>query len=106
MALHMRTAHGIRLSLSVQAPFLLRASSTFCELLLALGGHYPRSGGRNAQGVVSLLAPTSIYWALIRMVRSGKWDAQIVITGIVDLEPVSAQTAIYGGAHARSGQSS
>jgi hypothetical protein len=52
VAMHMRTAHRIRLSLSLQAPFSLYTSSTLCDFLLALGGHHPRSGRGHTQGPV------------------------------------------------------
>ena len=60
MAIHMLTAHRIRLSLSLQAPFPLLPSPSFCDLLLVVGGDYSGSGSRPAQGVVSLFAPTSV----------------------------------------------
>jgi hypothetical protein len=53
----MRTAHRIRLSLSLQAPFSLYTSSTLCDFLLALGGHHPRSGRGHTQEIVSLSPP-------------------------------------------------
>ncbi len=60
VAIHMLTAQRIRLSLSLQAPFSLLASSPLRDFLLALGRDHPRSWGGNPQGLVPLFAPTSV----------------------------------------------
>ncbi len=40
--------------------FSLRASAPLCDLLLASGGHHPRSGRGHAQRVVPLFASASV----------------------------------------------
>jgi hypothetical protein len=53
----------------------------FCWLLVAL---IRDPGAGTLKGLCPYLPPHLSYWALIRMLRSGKWDAQVVLTGIAD----------------------
>ena len=41
-------------------------------------------GAGTLKGLCPSLPPQLSYWALIRMLRSGKWDAQAVMTGMAD----------------------
>ena len=53
----------------------------FCWLLVAI---IRDPGAGTLKGLCPYLPPHLSYWALIRMLRSGKWDAQVVMTGIAD----------------------
>jgi hypothetical protein len=53
----------------------------FCWLLVGL---LRDPGAGTLQGVCPYLPPPLSYWALIRMLRSGTWDAQAVRTGMAD----------------------
>jgi hypothetical protein len=53
----------------------------FCWLLVAI---IRDPGAGTLKGLCPYLPPHLSYWALIRMLRSGKWDAQVVLTGIAD----------------------
>ena len=82
VAIHMRTTHRIRLSLSLQAPFSLCASPALCDLLLARGCHHLRSRRGHAQRGLALCASRSLVLGLLRMVCSGQWDAHAVLSGM------------------------
>jgi hypothetical protein len=51
----------------------------FCWLLVAI---IRDPGAGTLKGLCPYLPPHLSYWALIRMVRSGKWDAQAVLRGM------------------------
>jgi len=53
----------------------------FCWLLVAI---IRDPGAGTLKGLCPYLPPHLSYWALIRMLRSGKWDAQVVMTGIAE----------------------
>lgn len=53
----------------------------FCWLLVAI---IRDPGAGTLKGLGPYLPPHLSYWALIRMLRSGKWDAQAVMTGMAD----------------------
>jgi Transposase DDE domain len=53
----------------------------FCWLLV---GIIRDPGAGTLKGLCPYLPPHLSYWALIRMLRSGKWDAQAVMTGMAD----------------------
>ena len=53
----------------------------FCWLLVAM---IRDPGAGTLKGLCLYLPPHLSYWALIRMLRSGKWDAQAVMTGMAD----------------------
>jgi hypothetical protein len=51
----------------------------FCWLLVAI---IRDPGAGTLKGLCPYLPPHLSYWALIRMLRSGKWDAQAVLSGM------------------------
>ncbi len=51
----------------------------FCWLLVAL---IRDPGAGTLKGLCPYLSPHLSYWGLIRMLRSGKWDAQAVLSGM------------------------
>ena len=51
----------------------------FCWLLVAM---IRDPGAGTLKGLCLYLPPHLSYWALIRMLRSGKWDAQAVMTHV------------------------
>ena len=51
----------------------------FCWLLVAI---IRDPGAGTLKGLCPYLPPHLSYWALIRMLRSGKWDAQAVMNGM------------------------
>lgn len=53
----------------------------FCWLLVAI---IRDPGAGTLKGLCPYLPPHLSYWALIRLLRSGKWDAQVVMTGIAE----------------------
>lgn len=53
----------------------------FCWLLVAI---IRDPGAGTLKGLCPYLPPHLSYWALIRMLRSGKWDAQAVMNGMAD----------------------
>ena len=53
----------------------------FCWLLVAL---IRDPGAGTLKGLCPYLPPHLSYWVLIRMLRSGKWDAQAVMNGMAD----------------------
>lgn len=53
----------------------------FCWLLVAI---IRDPGAGTLKGLGPYLPPPLSYWALIRMLRSGKWDAQAVLSGMAD----------------------
>jgi len=53
----------------------------FCWLLVAT---IRDPGAGTLKGLCPYLPPHVSYWALIRMLRSGKWDAQAVMNGMAD----------------------
>jgi hypothetical protein len=53
----------------------------FCWLLVAI---IRDPGVGTLKGLCPYLPPHLSYWALIRMLRSGKWDAQAVMNGMAD----------------------
>ena len=53
----------------------------FCWLLVAI---IRDPGAGTLKGLCPYLPPHLSYWTLIRMLRSGKWDAQAVMTGMAD----------------------
>jgi DDE family transposase len=53
----------------------------FCWLLVAI---IRDPGAGTLKGLCPYLPPHLSYWVLIRMLRSGKWDAQAVMNGMAD----------------------
>ena len=53
----------------------------FCWLLVAI---IRDPGAGTLKGLCPYLPPHLSYWALIRMLRSGKWDAQAVMNGMAE----------------------
>jgi len=51
-------------------------------LLLVGGGVDPRSGQGHAEGARDVSASKLKYWTTLRMVRSGQWDAQGLMTAM------------------------
>ena len=51
----------------------------FCWFLVAI---IRDPGAGTLKGLCPYLPPHLSYWALIRMLRSGKWDAQAVLSGM------------------------
>jgi hypothetical protein len=53
----------------------------FCWLMVAI---IRDPGAGTLKGLCPYLPPHLSYWALIRMLRSGKWDAQAVMNGMAE----------------------
>ena len=68
----------------------------FCWLLVAI---IRDPGSGTLKGLCPYLPPHLSYWALIRMLRSGKWDAQAVMKGMADKVlrslPPAADSKLY-----------
>ena len=65
----------------------------FCWLLVAI---IRDPGAGTLKGLCPYLPPHLSYWALIRMLRSGKWDAQAVMNGMADKVLRSLPPAVDG----------
>jgi Transposase DDE domain len=65
----------------------------FCGLLVAI---IRDPGAGTLKGLCPYLPPHLSYWALIRMLGSGKWDAQAVMNGMADKVLRSLPPAVDG----------
>ena len=80
MVSHMRPDQRIQGPLQVQAPFSLCPSSTFLRVVLALDGFDSRSRQGQTQRLMRVFPPKKLKdWTLMRMVRSGPWDDNMLI---------------------------
>ena len=80
MVSHMRPDQRLQGPLQVQAPFSLCPSSTFLRVVLALDGFDSRSRQGQTQRLMRVFPPPQLKdWTLMRMVRSGPWDDNVLI---------------------------
>ena len=80
MVSHMRPDQRIQGPLQVQAPFSLCPSSTSLRVVLALDGFDSRSRQGQTQRLMRVFPPQKLKdWTLMRMVRSGPWDDNVLI---------------------------
>ncbi|PON12327.1 hypothetical protein C2W62_40195, partial [Candidatus Entotheonella serta] len=77
----MRPDQRIQCPLQVQAPFSLCPSSTLLRVVMALDGFDSRSRQGQTQRLMRVFNPPKKlkYWTLMRMVRSGQWDDNVLI---------------------------